>query len=185
MQSTRRAAVATARTARLFLRVQPRRYAQHDAHHHAEPVNETFGLGFYVGLATIPAFAVVYTLSRPLADGGDRWFTAWVRSYNHWGETWAKRNDLHVQALERAGADRNLFLNERPSDHHELRFPETFNMSCPWNVPAGHIPNIDKVIAHYQKRNWEEQEEKLRALKENRLPAEQVPKRVGKLPPNP
>lgn len=35
-----------------------------------------------------------------------------------------KRNDLHVRMIEQAGEDRVLFMNARPQEHVEMRFPE-------------------------------------------------------------
>ena len=57
------------------------------------------------------------------------------------------------------------------------------NQGSPWNVHAGHgSANIDKVIAKYEKENFEEHERKLEALRNNDIKAEkpyQPP--VGKL----
>ena len=36
----------------------------------------------------------------------------------------AKKNDLHVRMIEQAGEDRVLFMNARPQEHVEMRFPE-------------------------------------------------------------
>lgn len=49
-----------------------------------------------------------------------------------------------------------------------------FNHGSPWNVPAGQgSVNLDVLIAKYEKEAYEAQAEKLKQLKENRLPAEQ------------
>lgn len=51
------------------------------------------------------------------------------------------------------------------------------NQASPWNVPAGHGTNIDAMIAHYQKKNFEENEKKLQALRDGTLKAEQPVRR--------
>lgn len=39
-------------------------------------------------------------------------------------------------------------------------------------MPAGHGANIDHAIAKYQKEAYEDQERKLKALRENNIPDE-------------
>lgn len=52
-----------------------------------------------------------------------------------------------------------------------------FNTGSPYNVPAGHgTGNLDKVIAHYEKKNKEEQERKMQMLRDGTLPIEQEPR---------
>jgi len=47
------------------------------------------------------------------------------------------------------------------------------NTGSPWNVPAGHgCANVDQAIAKYQKENYETNEKKLQALRENNIKAE-------------
>ncbi len=35
-----------------------------------------------------------------------------------------KQNDLHVRMLEQAGEDRVLFMNAKPQEYVDMRFPE-------------------------------------------------------------
>lgn len=42
--------------------------------------------------------------------------------------------------------------------------------SSPYNVPAGHSINVEKLVQHYQEKNYAEEEEKLRLFKEGNLP---------------
>lgn len=45
-----------------------------------------------------------------------------------------------------------------------------FNTGSPYNVPAGHGgANLDKLIAHYENKNFEEQAKKLQALREGSI----------------
>lgn len=47
-----------------------------------------------------------------------------IDAYTESSEKWAKRNDLHVRMVEQAGEDRVLFLNAKPHDHVDMKFPE-------------------------------------------------------------
>lgn len=35
-----------------------------------------------------------------------------------------KRNDIHVRMIEQAGEDRVLFMNAKPQEYVDMRFPE-------------------------------------------------------------
>jgi hypothetical protein len=53
---------------------------------------------------------------------------------------------------------------------HNLR---SFNQHSPMNVPAGQGSiNLEKVIAHYEKKNYEAQEKQMQQLKDGTLRAE-------------
>jgi hypothetical protein len=44
-----------------------------------------------------------------------------------------------------------------------------FNTGSPWNVPAGHgARNMDQLVAHYEKKNADEEERKAKLLAEKR-----------------
>ena len=60
-----------------------------------------------------------------------------------------------------------------------------FNTGSPWNIPAGHTANMDKLIAHYEKEAVEQQSKKLKDLREGNLLAEKPARRIVKLPPEP
>ncbi|KAK3690788.1 hypothetical protein LTR37_018962 [Vermiconidia calcicola] len=179
MQSVQRAAVRSARQLRPQTQRQYRRYASEsskDSHgaHHAQPANESLGAGFYVALAAIPASFAIFKLTQ----GDQAYFTRLIRNtYDSYSAKWAQRNDLHVQAMEQAAADRVLFLNESTKGAHrnvDIRFPEQFNVGAPWNVSAGQGSiNIDKVIQKYEREAHEQQEKKLQQIRENNVPVEQ------------
>ena len=51
-----------------------------------------------------------------------------------------KRNDIHVRMIEQAGEDRVLFMNAKPQEYVDMRFPEY--VSAPerpqlaqWQIP--------------------------------------------------
>lgn len=50
-----------------------------------------------------------------------------------------------------------------------LRKCRLFNTGSPWNIPAGQGgANLDKLIAHYERKNYEEEEKKVRTLREGK-----------------
>ncbi|KAL9606223.1 MAG: hypothetical protein Q9179_000620 [Wetmoreana sp. 5 TL-2023] len=105
------------------------------------------------------AFAV-YKFSRSSdgssAESAQPWLTRMIKRYDDWQTRWADRNALHTKMIEQAGHDRNLFHNSQPSALVDLAFPEVFNTGSPYNVPAGHGANLDELIAHYKKKNAEQ-----------------------------
>ncbi|KAF2099698.1 hypothetical protein NA57DRAFT_75203 [Rhizodiscina lignyota] len=167
MQALRRGTQASVRTSRSLLRSQQRRFESHDsghaqphASHGSSDSNESLGRGFYIGVTCIPLIFLIHDF----ATSKDPWVTRMI-SYD-WSEEWARRNNIHLEAVQRAAADRNLFLNSEPSQRHELRSPEQFNSGSAHNVWAGAYINLDKVIAHYENQNREEEEAKLGRLQQ-------------------
>ncbi|KAF2146663.1 uncharacterized protein K452DRAFT_262664 [Aplosporella prunicola CBS 121167] len=188
MQAFRRSAAKAAQTARVSLPRQSRRCA-HDAHHGAHdvayPADEPLGKAFYLLAGGVPLAAIIYKVAGANAGDDKLWFTRFVNSYNYYKDIWADRNRLHVEALEAAAHDRHLFFNSTARRHVDLNFPEAFNTGSPYNVPAGSQADLSKVIAHYEKQNFEEQARKLEALANGTLKAEQSASGIGKNPPNP
>ncbi|KAM3419117.1 hypothetical protein BST61_g5065 [Cercospora zeina] len=148
--------------------------AAHDKH--PPNPNESFGAGFFIALAALPVSLALYKLTSQ-GSNEQRYFTRLIRdTYADYAVKWARRNDLHTQAMQQAAADRALFLNEPNQQARivDLRFPEIMNASSPWNVRAGHgSANLDELIAKYEKEAAEEDEKKLRQLKDNKVPVEQ------------
>ncbi|KAM0330076.1 hypothetical protein ACHAQA_004247 [Verticillium albo-atrum] len=142
---------------------QPRRFAS-DHHHHAEPVNESIGKGFWGSLAVIPAAYLVYTISQPGKDGQEPWLTQKIHSYWSWQSAWEERNHLHTKAVEQAGFDRALFFYAEPNRDVDVRFPEALQNSAARNIVAGSQTNLDHVVAHYKKKHLDDEERKARKL---------------------
>jgi len=138
-------------------------------HHQAAPENESLGTGFFILLAGVPIVLGVYSLSRPSANGDLKGFSKMIHKYQEYKDSLERKNGAHVAMLEQAAFDRNLFQSDKGSSHIDLRFPEIFNTGAPWNVPAGHGPrNIDQLVAHYEKKNAEAEEAKLKRLNDQR-----------------
>ncbi|EEP76653.1 predicted protein [Uncinocarpus reesii 1704] len=151
----------SAAPARAFLRRhQPRRYAHSEAHH-AEPVNESFGRGFYIAIASIPAGLALYKYSTSDSKNAP-WITRLIEEYTPSENLWAKRNALHTLAVEKAASDRHLFHSQNPLLTIDLKYPEMFNAGSPINMPAGNSSgDLRAVISHYQKRQKAQEEDRL------------------------
>lgn len=140
----------------------------HD-HHHAAPVEEPLGTGFWFLLSLAPISYVVYIFSRPAEDGSPaNPLSKALNYYSDMNEKWMERTVLHTNMVEQAAFDRNLFQGTARVKHVNLRFQEIFNTGSPLNVAAGQgYANLDKLVAHYEKLN-EEQDEKWRKNMEAR-----------------
>ncbi|KAL6159414.1 hypothetical protein ACJQWK_05752 [Exserohilum turcicum] len=176
MQSLRRTAATAARASRTPLSRQSRRYAHDEAHAHghATPaVDEPIGYGFWMTIGVIPAGLALYSISRNNGDNSEPYFTRMIASATAgMHEKWTSQNDLHVRMIEQAGEDRVLFLNTKPQEHVEMKFPEIMNVGSPYNVPAGSQVQLDKVIEKYKKLAYEDNERKLEKLRNNDISSE-------------
>ncbi|KAJ4287191.1 hypothetical protein N0V90_012589 [Kalmusia sp. IMI 367209] len=175
MQALRRTATSAARKGRTTLPRQQRRYAhdEHAHHAHAEPVSESMGVGFWVPIGLIPALSGLYLISRSDDPNAPPLFTRLIDRYTDASQKWAERNDLHVRMIEQAGTDRVLFVKSKGSQHVDMRFPEIMNVGSPYNVPAGSMANMDKVIEKFKKQGDEDNERKLQALRDGTIKSEQ------------
>ncbi|KAI1645668.1 uncharacterized protein F4817DRAFT_342617 [Daldinia loculata] len=143
-----------------------RSYASgHDSHHHhaAPEAAEGLGTAFYVFAAAVPAGYVAYSISRPGPNGEESSVSTWLRSFDYFND-WELRNTLRTNMIEQAAHDKHLLMNAGKSTHVELKTPELLYSGSPWNVPAGHYPNLDHVTAHYHKKAAEEEERIAKAL---------------------
>ncbi|PGH00388.1 hypothetical protein GX51_05796 [Blastomyces parvus] len=152
----------------LLRRQQPRRLAS-SASHHAEPVNETFGPGFYVFLASVPLGLALYNYST--SDPNSKpWMTRVIEKYFPKESMWERQNALHTAAIEQAAADRQLFHSQSASLNLELKFPEAFNTGSPMNVPAGNgSADLTAIVAHYQNQNKKIEEERVARMKDGKV----------------
>jgi hypothetical protein len=75
-------------------------------------------------LATIPAAWAVYFVSRNNSDNSQPFVTRMIDGYTEATEQLSKKSDLHVRMIEQAGEDRVLFMNTKPHEHVEMKFPE-------------------------------------------------------------
>ena len=72
----------------------------------------------------MPAFALLYSVSRPNADGTPTALENMITKVSNYGSEWERRNSLHTVAVEQAAHDRNLFNNSGRNQHVDLKFPE-------------------------------------------------------------
>ncbi|KAL2269769.1 hypothetical protein VTJ83DRAFT_1953 [Remersonia thermophila] len=169
MSALRQTAAQVARRARTVrpgpLRTK-RSYASehgHD-HHHEHNVEESFGVAFYGALAVIASSVAIYKISRPGPNGELSTLHKYWQKVSDFGNQWETRAQVMAAALEQASHDKHLLLHADRSKHHELTYPEVFTHGSPHNIPAGHYPRLDKVIAHYQKLHVEEEARKAKKL---------------------
>ncbi|KAI9846485.1 MAG: hypothetical protein M1837_003905 [Sclerophora amabilis] len=123
--------------------------------------------GFYITLAVVPLSLAAFKFSRSGDEGTQPLFTRIIEGYKGYKQSWTDRNTLHTDMIEQAAFDRNLFQSARGSRTVELRFPEIFNTGSPYNVIAGQGgANLDNLIAHYENRNRDVEEAKVKALEQ-------------------
>lgn len=75
-------------------------------------------------MLTIPAGWAVYFVSRNSDDNAQPFFTRMIDKYTEAQDKWATRNDMHVRMIEQAGDDRVLFMNTKPQEFVDVKFPE-------------------------------------------------------------
>ncbi|KAI1737329.1 hypothetical protein F4680DRAFT_429155 [Xylaria scruposa] len=164
MQALRTRAVGVARRARPTTLRTWRSYASEShGHHEAPQVKEGLGTAFYVFAGALPVSIVAYQVSRPGADGEPSSLSKWLQQFDYFND-WETRNTLRTELIEQAAHDKHLFLNAGRSTHVELKMPELLNSGSPYNVPAGHTPNLDHVTEHYRKQAAAEEERKAKKL---------------------
>ncbi|KAK3936485.1 hypothetical protein QBC46DRAFT_357435 [Diplogelasinospora grovesii] len=139
-------------------------HGSHGHGHHAPPVEESLGTAFYVAVGAVPACMLLYSVSRPGKDGEPSGISKMLERVSDMKEQWETRNHLMTAALEQAAHDKHLLYHAPRNTHVELKYPEVFQHGSPFNVPAGHYINMDKVVAHYRKQHLEEEERKAKKL---------------------
>jgi hypothetical protein len=58
------------------------------------------------------------------SDSERPFLTRMMDKYAEAEEKRQKRNDIHVRMIEQAGEDRVLFMNAKPQEYVDMRFPE-------------------------------------------------------------
>ncbi|OIW35586.1 hypothetical protein CONLIGDRAFT_627620 [Coniochaeta ligniaria NRRL 30616] len=162
MSALRQRAAHLARRSRPTAIRNTRSYASGHGHdsHHAAPKDEPLGAAFYLALGAIPLSIFFYTISRPGEDGKESAISSLIGKYTAMQETWSERNALRTAMVEQAAHDKHLLYNAPRNKHVELKFPEVFHAGSPFNVPAGHNANLDKVVEHYRQQHLDEEERK-------------------------
>ncbi|KAK3901588.1 hypothetical protein C8A05DRAFT_34713 [Staphylotrichum tortipilum] len=138
-----------------------------DHHHHEAPhnVEEPLGTGIFLLIAVVLGSAGVYHISRPHPNGEPTEIHKWLeRVSNSYAEDLESKSQLLAAAIEQAAHDRHLLYGVQRTSHYDLRYPEVFAHGSPYNVPAGHYPNIDHVVAHYKQKYHEEEVRKANKL---------------------
>jgi len=157
----------------LLRRQQPRRFdssSAHGEHHHpAAPVNEGFGRGFYVTVASIPLGLAFYKYSTSDANKKP-WITQLIEQHMEKQSTWERVNAIHTVAVEQAAFDRHLFHSQNATVTIDLMCPEVFNSGSPINVPAGNgAADLTAVVAHYERRRNAIEQDRVARMKDGKV----------------
>ncbi|KAJ9195466.1 hypothetical protein DTO166G4_3095 [Paecilomyces variotii] len=167
----RERSVAPARQA--LRRQQPRRFDSHAAHHdhhHAGPVNEAFGPGFYISIATLASGYLLYRVSKAKQESGsESWITGLIQKWTPPEELWERRNAIRSAAMDKAAEDRHLFMSAAQPSTIELKDPDIFNAGSPYNVAAGTTADLSAVAAHYHKKNQAMEEARVARMKDGKV----------------
>ncbi|KAE8351214.1 NADH-ubiquinone oxidoreductase subunit [Aspergillus coremiiformis] len=164
----RRSAVS----ARLLLRNQPqRRFDSHAAHHHAEPVKESFGRSFYITIGSFASAYALYQWSESNQEAGSQsWISSLIQKWTPSEKIFEERNAIRTAIMEKAAQDRHLFLSQGPRATFELKQPEvSFNTAPPYNVAAGSTVDLSHVTAHYERQNRELEEARIARMKDGKV----------------
>ena len=88
--------------ARHFSRTQRRPASDHAHSNHADPAptSEGFGASFYLAVALIPTSMLVYSFSRPGANGEKNTITRWIERWEEDREDVRRRNAVHTKLVE-------------------------------------------------------------------------------------
>ncbi|EEH17499.2 hypothetical protein PABG_00062 [Paracoccidioides brasiliensis Pb03] len=152
---------------------QPRRLGSSTTHgeqHAAEPVNENFGRGFYMFIASVPIGLALYKYST--SDPHSKpWMTRLIEKWFPEESLWESKNALHTAAIEQAAFDRHLFQSQSGGSLNlELSFPEVFNTGSPMNVPAGNgSADLTAVVAHYNAKNKKTEQDRVARMKDGKV----------------
>ncbi|KAK2758601.1 hypothetical protein FQN54_003291 [Arachnomyces sp. PD_36] len=146
---------------------QPRRFESSSAHA-SQPVNESFGRGFYIAVASVPLGFALYKFA--VGDGTSKpWLTRLIEQYEESGSKLERDNALHTAAAEQAAHDRHLFHGQNPPLTIDLMFPEAFNAGSPINVSPGSQADLSKVVTHYEERNRAREEKRVARMKDGKV----------------
>ncbi|KIV90238.1 hypothetical protein PV10_07567 [Exophiala mesophila] len=183
MSSVSRGARAVARPLRQHFQRTPRRYASDHASHghghgaghgesafHAEsgPATESFGRGFYISIASIPIFYVLYSVA---SSPKDNVISRLIKTFETSQEEESRKNVIHTTMMEQAAADRQLFAGSpRDTTGSPMRYPEAFNVRSPWNVAAGRDSvDLSALTAHYKEQDRLQEEARVSRLKDGKV----------------
>ncbi|KAI5466223.1 NADH-ubiquinone oxidoreductase 17.8 kDa subunit [Mariannaea sp. PMI_226] len=142
-----------------------RTYAS-DAHAHHKPaaVNESFGLGSKLTIASFFSGVVIYQFFVP-GEGEKSAVLNLIDKYTSRPQDWEEINAVHTKAAQQASFDRNLFENGGSNQRWvDVSYPEALQSHAPRNIQAGHLNNMDWAIEHFRQQHNQEEERKAAKL---------------------
>ncbi|PWW73136.1 hypothetical protein C7212DRAFT_332491 [Tuber magnatum] len=113
---------------------------------------ESFGKGFYLSIAAVVGTIALYNLEQSISGSDRSPFTRAIEYYLDVQDLWEKRNTRRTVLMERAAADRTLFLNSEPNKTVQVKFPEMLNNFSPRNNEIGwtHSVDLSTLREHYE-----------------------------------
>ncbi|KAG0127997.1 hypothetical protein HOY82DRAFT_580333 [Tuber indicum] len=116
------------------------------------PPEESFGKGFYLSIAAVVGTIALYKLEQSISGSDRSPFTRAIEYYSDVQDLWEKRNTRRTVLIERAAADRTLFLNSEPNKTVQVKFPEMLNNFSPRNNEVGWAQSVDlsTLREHYE-----------------------------------
>jgi len=126
-----------------------------DGHHFTPPPEhpeESFGKGFYLSIAAVVGTIALYKLEQSISGSDRSPITRAIEYYSDVQDLWEKRNTRRTVLIERAAADRTLFLNSEPNKTVQVKFPEMLNNFSPRNNEVGWAQSVDlsSLREHYE-----------------------------------
>lgn len=85
-------------------------------------------IGFWGTVACFPLGYGLYQISRQDPDSPSL-ITRIIKKYEESHEALVATNAVHTAIMEQAGADRVLFMNSKPQEFVDMKFPEYVNPS--------------------------------------------------------
>ncbi|CUS09081.1 unnamed protein product [Tuber aestivum] len=137
-----------------------------EIHHFTPPPEypeESFGKGFYLSIAAVVGTIALYKLEQSISGSDRSPLTRAIEYYSDVQDLWEKRNARRTVLIERAAADRTLFLNSEPNKTVQVKFPEyilfpdpvrrrMLNNFSPRNNEIGwtHSVDLSTLREHYE-----------------------------------
>ncbi|KAH6898520.1 hypothetical protein B0T10DRAFT_472896 [Thelonectria olida] len=135
------------------------------AHHKPAEVNESFGFGSKLTVATFFSGVLFYQFFVP-GEGEKSAVHDLINQYTSRAQHWEEINALHTKAAQQASFDRNLFENGGSAKQRwvDVTYPEAIQSHASRNIPAGHLNNLDYAVEHFRQQHLQEEERKAAIL---------------------
>ncbi|KAI5289622.1 hypothetical protein KEM54_003553 [Ascosphaera aggregata] len=149
-------------------RSAPHASGEHHNHHHAEPVDVNLKPSLFVAISALPIGLSYYQWANSNPDAKPL-ITRLIEKCTIDESVLERRNHIHTLAAEKAAFDKHLFAGCKSDMNLELSMPEIMNTGSQMNVPAGHYPDLSRVVSFYSDRNKKMEEARLARTKDGKV----------------